>query len=46
MSPLMRVPLSSTFSTPPSSMHRIAFLMYSCPWILGARDFESWSKMS
>ncbi len=41
MSPLMRDPFSSTFSTPPSNMQRIAFFMYSCPWMLGARERAS-----
>ena len=44
--PLMRVPLSSIFSTPPSSMQRTAFLIYSWPCIDGAKDFASCSKMS
>lgn len=44
--PLSLVPFGSTFSTPPSNMQRRAFLMYSWPWILGARDFESNSNTS
>jgi len=46
MSPLMREPFSRIFSTPPSSMHRMAFLMYWWPWILGAREWASWSNTS
>ena len=46
MSPRIRLPFSRTFSTPPSSMHRRAFLMNSCPWMLGARDLASWLKIS
>lgn len=46
MSPLMRDPFSRTFSTPPSNIHRMAFLMYSWPWILGAKERDSWSNTS
>lgn len=41
MSPLIREPFSRTFSTPPSNMQRMAFLMYSWPWILGAKERAS-----
>lgn len=44
--PLNLVPLSSTFSEPPNSMHRTAFLMYSWPWIEGASDFARTSNTS
>ena len=44
--PLSRVPFSNTFSTPPSSKHRIALLMCSCPWMDGARDRASTSNTS
>merc|ERR1719219_978430 len=43
-SPLSLVPLGRFFSTPPRSMHRRAFLMYSWPWMDGARDLDSMSK--
>jgi len=35
-----------TFSVPPSSMHRTAFLMYSCPWMDGAKHRASVSNTS
>lgn len=40
----MREPFSKTFSTPPRSIHRMAFFMYSWPWILGARERANWSN--
>ena len=36
--PLSLVPLGKIFSTPPSNMQRMAFLMYPWPWIDGASD--------
>jgi hypothetical protein len=44
--PRSRVPLGRTFSTPPSNMHKMAFFMYSCPWMEGASDLLSNSKIS
>ena len=44
--PLSRVPFSKTFSTPPRSMHRMAFLMCSWPWMEGARERASTSNTS
>lgn len=44
--PRSRVPLGRTFSTPPSSMHKMAFFMYSCPCMEGASDLLSNSKIS
>lgn len=41
MSPRMRDPFSRTFSTPPSSKQRMAFLMYWWPWMLGASELAS-----
>merc|ERR1719186_2151800 len=45
-SPLSLVPLGRFFSTPPRSIHSRAFLMYSCPWMEGARDLANISKTS
>jgi len=44
--PRSRVPLGRTFSTPPNNMHNMAFFMYSCPWMEGASDLLSNSKIS
>ena len=44
--PLSLVPLGNTFSFPPSNIHNTAFLMYSCPWIEGARERPSCSNTS
>ena len=44
--PRILVPFSSTRSQPPNSIHNTAFLMYSWPWIVGARDLLSVSKTS
>lgn len=46
MSPLSRVPLLSTFSTPPRRRHSIALLINSWPCMDGASDFARRLKMS
>lgn len=43
--PLSLVPLGRTFSTPPRSMHKMAFLMKAWPWMLGAIDLPNRSKI-
>lgn len=43
--PLNRVPFGRTFSTPPKSRHKMALLIYSCPWIEGAKDLDNKSKI-
>lgn len=42
--PLICVPLSKFFSTPPSNINSTAFLIISCPQIEGASDFDKISK--
>lgn len=44
--PLSLVPFSRTFSVPPTSMQRTAFLMNSCPWMEGASDRDMTSNTS